>query len=70
MSEPKLPVKISKKLKTLTLSYGDNALDLDIVDGEINLILLDMWITDLLMDIHDKTQLRKRLSGDSGGISL
>jgi hypothetical protein len=69
MENPTLPVKVKKKLNTLSLTYNDNTLTLEIVDDEIDLILLDLWITDLLMDIHDKAELRKNLLGgkdDSG----
>ena len=48
---PKVMVGITKKLKKLTLTKGENVLELDIVDGEIDLIELDVWISDVLYHV-------------------
>lgn len=60
---PKLPVKVTKKLKTLTLSLGDNDGVFDITDGEVDLIQIDQWISDVLFAEYEKANLRKRLTG-------
>jgi hypothetical protein len=64
--QPQLLAKFKKKLDVLTFEYEGDKLELEIVDGEIDLILLDSWMTQVLLKIHDKVELRKRLGGDSG----
>lgn len=65
---PQLLAKVKKKLNTLTFEYQQDKLELDIVDGEIDLIAIDAWLTQVLLGIHDKAELRKRLGG-AGGLS-
>jgi hypothetical protein len=63
---PRLDVKVTKKPRVLTLDFKGNILDLTIKKGCIDLIQLDMWITDLLMDIHDKVENKKKLKESLG----
>lgn len=60
---PRLLVKVSKKLKTLTFSRGEDKISLDITDGEINIIELDMWVSDILAKETEKYHLQQRLMG-------
>lgn len=62
---PKLMVKISKRLNTLKLTYLNSVGEFDIIDGEIDLIQIDQFITEVLKLEYDKVQLRKRLGGES-----
>lgn len=48
---PKVMVGITKKLKKLTLTKDENTLKLDIVDEEIDLIELDVWISEVLYNV-------------------
>ena len=63
---PQLLATVKKKLHTLTLDYNDSELKLDIQDGKIDIIKIDVWISDILFKEYEKVELRKRLSGDSG----
>jgi hypothetical protein len=63
---PRLLATVKKKLNTLTLDYNGNELELNIVDGEIDIIKIDEWISGILIKEYEKINLRKRLSGDSG----
>ena len=60
---PDLRVKVVKKLNSLSFEWATEKIVLTIEKGEINIIELDMWITDLLFNIHDKVELRKKLLG-------
>ena len=65
MEELKLLAKITKKLKKLTLEWKEYKLELNIVDGEIDLIELDQWLTRVFLAEHEKVQLRNKLSGNN-----
>ena len=56
MPNPTLNAKVTKKLKTLTFEYDGDKCVLDIVDGEINLIDFDDWITGILRKEWKKMQ--------------
>lgn len=57
--ELSLLAKVTKKLKTLTLEYDEKKLVLPIADEMINLIELDMWLTELFKAEFEKTQAEK-----------
>lgn len=61
---PELKVEVKKKLKTLAFSKGDSSVELTIDhNGEINIIELDVWVSDLLFKEYEKDRLRKSLLG-------
>jgi len=65
MEELKLLAKLTKKLKKMTLEWKEYKLELDIVDGEIDLIVLDTWLTEVFKSEHEKYQHRQSLAGKS-----
>ena len=65
-TNPELLATVKKKLNTLTLDYKGNELKLDIVDDEVDIIKIDIWISDILFKEYEKVELRKKLCGDSG----
>lgn len=60
---PVLLVKVSKKLKTLTFTYGKEKGVFAIHDDELNLLEIDQWISDILFKEYEKANLRKKLLG-------
>ena len=61
-----LRAKVSKNSQRLKLTYGKNIGIFELTNGELNLIEIDIWISDILFKEYEKVQLRKKLTGASG----
>ena len=63
---PTLKVGVQKKLKKLYFTFGEepneNILELDIVNNEVDLILIDEWITGILKKESEKINLKNNFS--------